>query len=267
MGSKMSVDLHIEVPRISIHDKAHRIATNVENRIREVMPNSDVLVHVDAIKTSTETLTDRIRLIAAETDGIKNIHSIYLSKIVGSPLEKRPGDKTPKIESKNREPMPSDHSLAQDHHDFNVNENSDLHLYLDLQVDRHLDLKSAHDITESFEQRIKADIPQVKDITTHIETEITDDADLLGVEKKASDSYTENIRKLTLKVKGVMDCKDIGIVEVNNEKHVTLTIIVKAIKEGDVTSIEEAHKISTAVQEIIIKETGASRVVVHPEPL
>ena len=38
------------------------------------MPNCDVLVHVDAIETSTETLTDRIRFIGAETDGIKNIH-------------------------------------------------------------------------------------------------------------------------------------------------------------------------------------------------
>jgi cation diffusion facilitator family transporter len=265
MGSKMSVDLHIEVPRTSTHDRAHRIATNVEDRIREVMPNCDVLVHVDAIETSTETLTDRIRLIAAETDGIKNIHSIYLSKIVGPRLEKRPRDNASKIDTKNHETGVLD-SLS--NHDFNVNENSyHLHLYLDLQVNRHLDLKSAHDITEAFEQRIKAEIPQVKDITTHIEIESTDDTDLIGVEKKASDSYTENIRKLSLQVKGVIDCKDIGIVEVNNEQHVTLTIIVKAMKGGDVTSIEEAHKISTAVQEIIIKETGASRVVVHPEPL
>jgi cation diffusion facilitator family transporter len=266
MGSKMSVDLHIEVPRTTTHDRAHRIATNVENRIREVMPNCDVLVHVDAIETSTETLTDRIRLIAAETDGIKNIHSIYLSKIVGPRLEKRSRDNASKMETKNHEPGPSDDSLT--HHDFNVNENSyHLHLYLDLQVNRHLDLKSAHDITESFEQRIKTEIPQVKDITTHIEIESTDDADLIGVEKKASTSYSENIRKLSLQVNGVIDCKDIGIVEVNNEQHVTLTIIVKAIKGEDATSIEEAHKISTAVQEIIIKETGASRVVVHTEPL
>ena len=48
------------------------------------MPNCDVLVHVDAIESSTETLTDRIRLIAAETDGIRNIHSLYLSRIVSS---------------------------------------------------------------------------------------------------------------------------------------------------------------------------------------
>jgi divalent metal cation (Fe/Co/Zn/Cd) transporter len=265
MGSIMSVDLHIEVPRTSTHDRAHRIATNVENRIREVMPNCDVLVHVDAIETSAETLTDRIRLIAAETDGIKNVHSIYLSKIVGSSLEKRSRGNSTKMETNNHELGPSD-SVA--HNDFNaIGTSYHLHLYLDLQVNRHLDLKSAHDITESFEQRIKTEIPQVKDITTHIEIESTDDADVIGVEKEASRSYTENIRNLCLQVNGVIDCKDIGIVEVNNEQHVTLTIIIKAIKGRDLTSIEEAHNISTAVQEIIIKETGASRVVVHSEPL
>ena len=265
MGSTMSVDLHIEVPRTSTHDRAHRIATNVENRIREVMPNCDVLVHVDAIETSTETLTDRIRLIAAETDGIKNVHSIYLSRIIEPRSKKSSRHDAISMETKSHELGTSD-SLTR--HEFNANASSfHLHLYLDLQVNRKLDLKTAHDITESFEQRIKAEIHQVKDITTHIEIESTEEADVMGVEKKASGSYTENIRNLSMQINGVIDCKDIGIVEVNNEQHITLTIVIKAKEGEEVTSIEEAHKISTDVQEIIIKETGASRVVVHSEPL
>jgi divalent metal cation (Fe/Co/Zn/Cd) transporter len=107
----------------------------------------------------------------------------------------------------------------------------------------------------------------VKDITTHIEIESTEDEDVMGVEKKASGSYIEKIRNLCMQINGVIDCKDIGIIEVNNEQHITLTIIIKATEGQEVTSIEEAHKISTDVQENIIKETGASRVVVHSEPL
>jgi divalent metal cation (Fe/Co/Zn/Cd) transporter len=119
---------------------------------------------------------------------------------------------------------------------------------------------------ESFEARIKTEIPQVKDITTHIETESTDDTEVMGVEKEPSPYTTENIRKLCLKTEGVMDCQDIGIVDVNGEQHVTLTIIIKAATEKTVTSVEEAHKISTSVQDSIMKETGAARVVVHTEP-
>ena len=220
---------------------------------------------MDAIETSTETLTDRIRLIAAETDGIKNVHSIYLSRIIEPRPKKSSRHEAISMETKSDELGTSD-SLT--HHESNTNASSfHLHLYLDLQVNRHLDLKTAHDITESFEQRIKAEIPQVKDITTHIEIESTEDADVLGVEKKASGSFTEKTRNLCMQINGVIDCKDIGIVEVNNEQHITLTIIIKAIEGEDVTSIEDAHKISTDVQEIIIKETGASRVVVHSEPL
>ena len=260
MGSAMSVDLHVEVPRTSTHDRAHRVATNVENRIREVIPNCDVLVHVDAIETSRETLTDKIRLIAAETDGIKNVHSIYLSRIIEPHSNESSGHEAISMKTGTSD------SLT--HHEFNANESSlHLHLYLDLQVNRNLDLKTAHEITESFEQRIKAEIPRVKDITTHIEIESTEEADVIGIEKKASRSYTEKIRNLSMRINGVIDSKNIGIIEVNNEQHITLTIVIKSKDGKDVISIEEAHKISTDVQEIITKETGASRVVVHSEPL
>jgi len=81
VGNTMFIDLHIEVPRTSTHDKAHKIATGVEMKIRQIISNADVLVHVDAIESESETISDRIKLIADEIEGIKNIHSIYLSRI------------------------------------------------------------------------------------------------------------------------------------------------------------------------------------------
>lgn len=36
-----------------------------------VIPNSNVLVHVDAVKTGSETIIDKIRLIASETEAIQ----------------------------------------------------------------------------------------------------------------------------------------------------------------------------------------------------
>ena len=87
VGSETFVDMHIEVPRTYTHDKAHRVATAVEEKVKESFPNSDVLVHVDATESSGETITDRIRLIAAETEGIRNVHSIYLSGIPSSSEE------------------------------------------------------------------------------------------------------------------------------------------------------------------------------------
>lgn len=81
VGQEMFVDMHIEVPRTFTHDRAHRVATEVEERVKNTIPNSNVLVHVDAIKTKDETILDRVRLIASEADYIKNIHSVYLSAL------------------------------------------------------------------------------------------------------------------------------------------------------------------------------------------
>jgi divalent metal cation (Fe/Co/Zn/Cd) transporter len=45
-----------------------------------------------------------------------------------------------------------------------------------------------------------------------------------------------------------------------------MVIRVNPMPEKTITSIEEAHRLATNVQNLIIKETGASRVVVHAEP-
>jgi divalent metal cation (Fe/Co/Zn/Cd) transporter len=76
----------------------------------------------------------------------------------------------------------------------------------------------------------------------------------------------ENIRKIALSVDRVVDCKDIGVVDINGELHITLVIRIKSLPEKSVTSIDEAHRLATNVQNLIVKETGASRVVVHAEP-
>ncbi|HEY5630748.1 MAG TPA: hypothetical protein VIR31_01340, partial [Nitrososphaeraceae archaeon] len=64
----------------------------------------------------------------------------------------------------------------------------------------------------------------------------------------------------------VVDCKDIGVIDINGEVHITLTIRIKPTLEKTTTTIEDAHIIATNIQNLIIKQTGASRVIVHTEP-
>ncbi|MFZ0222783.1 MAG: cation diffusion facilitator family transporter [Candidatus Nitrosopolaris sp.] len=254
MGSETFVDMHIGVPRTSTHDKAHKVATSVEEKVREVLPATDVLVHVDATESANETITDRIRLVAAETEGIKNVHSIYLSKITptsGSPesASEKATITDPKkmsdLRERKGEPI--------------------LHLYLDVQMNQDLDLKTAHGIIDSFEKRLKEEAPELRDITTHIETE-TSEYVSIGTEKTPGRSFLERIRNAALSVDGVVDCKDIGVVYINDEQHITLSIKIKSTPEKTIKTIEDAHRLATNVQNVVIKQTGASRVVVHTEP-
>ena len=265
VGTAIFIDLHIEVPRTSSNDKAHKIATNVEDKIRKIIPNSDVLVHVDAIESESETLTDIIRLIASETDGIKNVHSIYFSQLPS--CSNKQMDKN----------FPETNSNEGDYNEFindkitkefrikNINSNRLLHLYLDVQVDSGLDLKAAHNIIESFESQVRKEIPVIQHITTHIEFE-TEEIKTIGIEKEVNSSYIEKIRKSCFKIKGVVDCKDIGIVDMDGDQHITLTITIHSFHPSNL-SIYDAHQIATDVQQIIMKDMGASKVVVHTEPL
>lgn len=272
MGSETFVDMHIEVPRTFTHDRAHRVATAVEEKVRQVLPNSDVLVHVDATEFASETITDRIRLIAAETDGIRNVHSIYMSKVSSSlssselSVESTP-DKEEGVQK--REIFTNSNNLA-DHQVEKSKHHSQLppplHLYLDVQMNSNLDLNTAHSIIESFEKKLKNEIPEIRNVTTHIEIEASEDVSIIGTEKKASQSYIEKVKNTALSVGRVVDCKDIAVVDVNGEQHITLTINIKDKSGKSATTLEDAHRIATYVQDLIVKQTGAGRVIVHTEP-
>jgi divalent metal cation (Fe/Co/Zn/Cd) transporter len=153
-----------------------------------------------------------------------------------------------------------------------------LHLYLDVQIDSMLDLKTAHDIIDDFERKIKEDIASIKNITTHIETEI-DIETSIGKEEKTDQSFTNKIKDIALSVNGVSDCKDVALVFAGNEVHITLTIklnplYIKMDKNtrgennsyDDNLSVVTAHQIATDIQNLILENTGATRVVIHTEP-
>jgi hypothetical protein len=220
-------------------------------------------------------MVDRIRLIAAETDGIRNVHSIYMSRIVSSPVETAADreEKMSGIKANSRLNNSSSKKEPKEENDDDpqflvqpLSLSSLLHLYLDVQMNPDLDLNTAHAIIESFEIRLKNEIPQIRNVTTHIEIEASDDVSIIGIEKTSSRSYTEQIRKMALSVDRVNDCKDVSVVDVNGEQHITLTISIEAGMENDSTSLADAHRIATYVQNLIIRQTGSSRVVVHTEP-
>jgi divalent metal cation (Fe/Co/Zn/Cd) transporter len=266
MGPETQVDMHIEVPRTYTHDTAHKVATIVEEKVKQILPNSDVLVHVDATQYSDETLNDRIRLIAAEMHGITNVHSIYMSNIPQPSIvhdseeqESRQMSKQPSNELSTKQ--------EKENHTFYSELQQRLHLYLDVQMNSALDLTTAHNITESFENRLKKEIPQIKNITTHIEIEeASRDTSAIGIEKRSSEGYIERIKDAALSVQSVVNCKDVAIVELNGDQHITLTIEIESRIGKSLTTLRDAHEIATNVQNRIINQTGASRVIVHTEP-
>ena len=112
----------------------------------------------------------------------------------------------------------SDHQDENEHYSQLPPQPPPLHLYLDVQMNSNLDLYTAHSILESFEKRLKNEIPEIKNVTTHIEIEASEDVSIIGTEKKASYSFIEKIRNTALSVDRVVDCKDISVVDVNGKR-------------------------------------------------
>ena len=228
------------------------------------MPGLKVLVHVDATESAHETIFDKIRLIAAETEGIRNVHSLHVSRIssslstvAGSSLD------TPQKQYFNGA------LVVEEKKSLYASNEPPLHLYLDVQMGPSLDLNTAHSIVDSFEGRLKKEIPQIKDITTHLEIESSiEDLRMAGIEKRIGRDHLMKINEAMLSVDEVFGFKDIRVFDdVNGERHITLTICLTT-KNGTVATsltLEDAHKIATKVQNMIINCTGATRVVVHTE--
>jgi cation diffusion facilitator family transporter len=79
-GPNTFVDMNIFVPRIYSLEKAHKIASALEEEIKEKYPNTDVVVHIEA-EQNKENIGDKIRMIADSIIGIKGVHDLWIRKI------------------------------------------------------------------------------------------------------------------------------------------------------------------------------------------
>ena len=75
-GAAEFADLVVNVDRSVTLEEAHLIATAVEERLAELIPEGDVVVHVEPVQLPDENLTQAVRAIAARF-GLRthNIHS------------------------------------------------------------------------------------------------------------------------------------------------------------------------------------------------
>jgi cation diffusion facilitator family transporter len=64
-GPQYFVDLTLEVSRSESSEQAHLIASQVEKAVQTLLPEANVMVHIDPIKTEDEQLADSLRAMAS----------------------------------------------------------------------------------------------------------------------------------------------------------------------------------------------------------
>jgi len=78
-GSKLYVDMTVFISRTKMFSQTHEIMDSVERRIKEIVPNSDIVIHSEPVESKNETLNEKIRLIVNDA-GFK-CHDIFSHKI------------------------------------------------------------------------------------------------------------------------------------------------------------------------------------------
>jgi cation diffusion facilitator family transporter len=80
-GAQTFIDMRIAIGRTIPFEQAHRVVETVEHNLKEIVPNSDIVIHADPQVTSNEQTIDKIRLIAnALSLTVHNIQIIEIGK-------------------------------------------------------------------------------------------------------------------------------------------------------------------------------------------
>ncbi len=78
-GSKIFIDTAVRIKRTYPFDKAHHVADEIEDRIARLVPNADIVIHMEPEETEDESIIDKIRMIVIQ-EGLA-CHNVRAQKI------------------------------------------------------------------------------------------------------------------------------------------------------------------------------------------
>lgn len=146
-------------------------------------------------------------------------------------------------------------------HDVSVQDlEGQLHVEQHLELDERLPLKQAHDRVTVLESEIRAEIPEVASILTHIESE---PATIETAEQLERDSNLEaRLKKVAREFTEIVDMHDVEVKRVRDRVYVSCHCTFE-----DELPLSRVHDVSTAL-EIRFKQEAPElfRVLIHPEP-
>jgi cation diffusion facilitator family transporter len=147
-------------------------------------------------------------------------------------------------------------------HNISVHEDhGEIHVDLHLEVDDHLLLHQAHDLASHIEQDLRADLPAIKRVNTHIESRGTGVGS--GRDVTAEEGpLAERVRRITDAVTGRACCHNILLRRQGDRVAVSLHCGFDRN-----LPVIEAHRLSSRIEEALKKDIPEiDQVLVHTEP-
>ncbi|MGA2964966.1 MAG: cation diffusion facilitator family transporter [Terriglobales bacterium] len=216
-GNHYFADVSVALERSFTFQRSEQVADAVRSRVREILPDADVVVHSVPRARRTENIFDRIRAVATRYNF--NVHDISVQDL-----------------------------------------NGQLHVEQHLELDELLTMKQAHDEVTRLETEIRAEVPEIATILTHIESEpaTIETGEQIVLEPELEQRLTDIVKKFP----EVMDVHEFQFKRVRERLYVSCHCTLP-----DDMPLSRVHDVQTAL-EIRFKHDAPElfRVLIHPEP-
>lgn len=146
-------------------------------------------------------------------------------------------------------------------HDVSIESFADgLHVEQHIEVRETMPLLEAHRFVHSLEQQIRREVPQVRSVLTHIESEPATIEEPIRIERDRR--IERHLRHAASQVPGVVDIHEILVDRVGERLHVTCHCTLP-----DATPMRQVHDAITDIENRFKLECPeVDRVLIHPEP-
>jgi len=142
------------------------------------------------------------------------------------------------------------------------NQDGKLHLDLDLEVDASLSLDQAHALSKRLEQSLRAEIPEIHHVHTHIEPR-RPEVETTNTLNEEDLPLAREIRAVVRQMPGVIDCHAVEVERAGHDEY----IVSLHCTFAENASIEEVHRVASAVErDLKLEYPSIRRVLVHTEP-
>ncbi len=225
-GKRFYVEMHVLLDSNMRFEDTHRIASNIEREIKSVVPNAIVTIHTEPLRTH------------AQSPGGENHDSVWT--VVKRIAEGIPGSRGA--------------------HNIHLQEvDGKLCVDLHLEVGANMTVKQAHEVSEQAETKIRTAIPNVSEITVHMESASERLSRELTGFNTEMESFIQHVAERFLEVKYI---HGIEIRRVGDDFHVVLNCHF----EPEI-AINRAHEISISIErEIKSAYPRITKIDIHEEP-
>ncbi|WP_263353710.1 cation-efflux pump [Acidicapsa acidisoli] len=227
-GSLTFADLTLALPRSYTFEHTNELVRATTDAVQRVVPEADVVIHTVPRQSSTESIFDRVRSVAARNN--VSVHEVSVQSIEGK--------------------------LRVEQH---------------VELNEAMTLAEAHNFVTAMEAEILREVPELKSVLTHIESEPATIERTLKVSGKAAgdgqvESETErirrNLRSVAADFSEVVDVHEILVGRTGEHIHVSCHCTLP-----DELTMQRVHEVITALEDRLKLECPeVYKVLIHPEP-